>query len=139
VPAMVEVVLQAAPVLADGVEPVVLAEPSSATFDAGPYCRTTCRNSSALSSSGRGRPCGCCSCAVGDLRRVDAAVLRGDEHDAVGAARPVDRRRLRVLEDGDVGDVLRVDEVERVAARPRARRRWGAGCRRRRTAGRCCR
>jgi hypothetical protein len=54
--------------------------------------------------------------AVGDLRAALAAVLGGDEHHPVAAAAPVDGRRLGVLEDGDVGDVLRVDEVERVAA-----------------------
>ena len=41
--------------------------------------------------------------------------LRGDQDHAVGGARSVDRRGRRILEHGDVLDVVGVDQAERVA------------------------
>jgi hypothetical protein len=48
-------------------------------------------------------------------RGAGRALLGLDQHHAVRAAAPVDRRRRRVLEDRDVRDVGGVDQVERVA------------------------
>ena len=45
---------------------------------------------------------------VREGRRSRAALARGDEHDAIRATRPVDRRRRRVLQDLDRLDVVRV-------------------------------
>ena len=41
--------------------------------------------------------------------------LGGDDHHAIGSVGPVNRRCRRVAQDGDVLDVIRVEEVQRVA------------------------
>ena len=52
--------------------------------------------------------------------------LRGDQHHAVRGVGAVDRRGGSVLEHGDAGDVVRVDEVQRIAARRESSPRAGA-------------
>ena len=49
-----------------------------------------------------------------ELRSRRLPVLRRDDDDAVGAARAVDRRRRRVLQDLDRLDVVRIERGERV-------------------------
>ena len=52
----------------------------------------------------------------GNLVAANPAALRGDDDDAVGGLRSVDRRRRRALEHLDVVDVVRIDVCKAVRA-----------------------
>jgi hypothetical protein len=54
--------------------------------------------------------------AVLDVRCARPPAFGRDEHDAVRGVRPVDRGRGRVFQHRDAGDVVRVQEVQGIAA-----------------------